>query len=423
MFRCIREVSDSAVQGINNNNGARVNNAQANPLDEEGSRDAFIEEVYEKLEHTPQNTFFAQLCTSKTYRLLYTVSYLLYYMVYRSEFRRRLRVDEARIRTECVELFKAGLEGGGYTKYADAFSEELVDDPRVVGDMDDAVATAILDELREQKRQHIDQLTFYSYALRLCHFRTFSPFGVLKNYNFVRIFDFSADTSRMDLAKLVKDCCLTQHFFLSLVEFFVKYAIGDVFIYMRNYEDRRNFIQRIVREEVDPRYVHTLWDFFEKLHPWEYDKMLDINDKRFEAYFLSLVKNLQNYLYRENSAENGYEFSLSRFDSLLFVFMCKVYFESYLQIKDWSESYLHVDVCDEVGMMNKRGNTHYPMVVRLCRNTWGVLDDNTCHVGDAVTTMYAYKRIIEERFGGRLRVASDSITTVGIGNFLLFRSR
>jgi len=271
--------------------------------------------------------------------------------------------------------------------------------------------------LKLKKAKHKEELVKYSLLFKYFTNTIFRQHLNLKDYIFMKIIPKYNEYKKLNLENMIEVCSRIPHFFLKIQEFFVQYGLSDVHITMKRYIEKRNFVNEFVYE-IQNKYLHLLWEIFEKKFPNIHNQIKDINDKKFKTFFFNLISNINQYLNRD-SLDLESKKTLGRFESLLFAFLNKTWFEEVKMIRTWSDDNWGLDI-NAKNLNLKIFMNGYPFIIRHFEGCWGVLYNSINYFGDIVSVFFKYRQIIFEEFDGKLNREFDSVSKIDIKEFLTF---
>ncbi len=118
-----------------------------------------------------------------------------------------------------------------------------------------------------------------------------------------------------------------------------------------------------------------------------------------------------------------YEKKMNRFESLLFAFLNKTWFEDIVGIKKWSELHWHMNLKDSLLLTAKLLESRYPLIIRYFENCWSVLYKDVNYFGNVIDVFFKYKKILVEDFESKIPERYDTLKTFNIQNFLVFKTQ
>lgn len=371
------------------------------------------------------SSLFSNFINSKTFKNLYILVNLLFNLIKEHEIDKEIYITqeegekiEEKVKKDFIEELKRDRLKN-YKDEKDATMDAnllLLNNKFVISEFKKNRKEKIKQFIKKKRLNHVEDIIYYSYLFKLFYFCIFSRHYNIRYKLFIKILPQNFNVIKFD--NLIQKCTQTQNFFLKLQQFFVQYGINNINIYIKRYKERKNFIfERIYK--INKRYIHLLWKIFENNYPKVYEKIRNINQDKnskawdFKDYFLKLVNNIKEYL-------NDNKKILNRFESLLFLFLMKIYFENIYGIKNWSNDYLHLNL-DDNNLERKESNTLYPIIIRQYPNCYGCLYGDTNYFGNIIYVFFKYKEIFMNNFDGEIKTLVDSNKLIKLNNLLIFK--
>ena len=269
---------------------------------------------------------------------------------------------------------------------------------------------------RKKLEDHVKDLIFYSQVLNKFYCSIFTKNYNIKDDSLILILPVDYKISKVNLDNLFNTCEKTEKFFLNLQIFMYKYLVDNIYLYSKKYEERANFINNIIYN-IDSRYPHLLCTIIEKKYKKFYKNTCNINSKDFTKVINSKKEKLKK-IFRTKKMEN-----LKILDDLILIFYIKTWFDKILDISDWPNNYLHLDVFDKKLNFKRINGEFYPIIVNLFYTCWGVLFRGSFYIGNIVYVLFKYKEIIKDNFNLELKKSSQAMKTISIKNFLVFKKK
>ena len=191
---------------------------------------------------------------------------------------------------------------------------------------------------------------------------------------------------RLKVKKVYNLCKTTENFYLNLRDFLVKNSTSDVDHFMNKYDQRDNPMDMIIREDVDPKYIHKLWDLFKKKHGEAIYKVItNIHGQKLKNFIQLSVNRLESAKIK------------TEFDSLIMFYLCRVWFEKISFVDNWQQEYsvMHEKTRNQ-GLIAERFLSNKPFFVRYAPGVWCLGHDMKFWVGNILEAVYKYKKILVE---------------------------
>ena len=272
-------------------------------------------------------------------------------------------------------------------------------------------------EKKIKLNDHITEIVYFAQVFKLFYCSIFSKV-VIKNKTVQQILPihFEKQMECTKLYNLFEKCKISdKNLKLNLQGFLVKNLMENIYIYVKRFKERSNFLNEIIYK-IDPKYPHLLWEPIEKKKPDLFESIKVIQDNPFTV-FLEKKKNRISEFFLNSSSHSN----INKSDDLVLLFFIKVWFEEVVGIKYWSEFYLHMDIFDTGLLKFKEINGQfYPIIINLFCTCWGVLYEGTIYFGNLVHVLFKYREILEKDFDLQLLKCITAIKKVSIKNFLIF---
>jgi hypothetical protein len=260
--------------------------------------------------------------------------------------------------------------------------------------------------------RNMTQIMFYVAAYRQLFMRFFNSSPLLKRYLILRIGTLNVERMRLSqifekikFLEIYKKARSFYAFDLGLQKYFLRFAVPDTLLYLQNYKERENIILKMIRENVNPRYVHLMHEIFKSQNSDIYQDIRDIHSGSFPRYTEQLAENCQLYLM------NGDISQLDIFSSLFYDYTLTKYIEVNTGMSNWSKTFKAMSVTEFFQKIEFK----YPMIVRLVDTLYGVVFKNCIYIGNVFEAYAKYAYILDTAFGCNLHIYEVKKETMQVG--------